>query len=174
MSNLIKHAEIEIESAGLNDPNSDYNGAIGKSVLELIQVFSNQGHSGMSASIVTQLFSILSTYQPLGPITGKDEEWVEVSKDLFQNKRLSNLFKQNDKIYYLDAIVFIDENGSGFSGTVYTKKKKKSYSSRQLIKSFPFSPKTFNIEVFEKDDTFFIKNKKDLKEVFEYYDYYET
>jgi hypothetical protein len=171
---LIEYAEEEIKAAGLNDPDSDYNGNIGKAVLELIQVFSNQGHSGMSASIVRELFSKLSKYEPLLPITGGENEWVEVSDSLFQNNRLSNVFKQNGRIYYLDAITFVDERGSYFSGTCFTKKKKKSIMSRQLIKSFPFIPKTFIVKVFEKNDQYLIKDKKELKEVFKYYDYYET
>jgi hypothetical protein len=171
---LIKYAEEEIKAAGLNDPDSDYNGDIGKAVLELIQVFSNQGHSGMSASIVRNVFNKLVKYEPLIPITGNTEEWMEVSEGLFQNKRLGGLFKENGRVYYLDAIIFVDENGSRFSGISYTKKKKKQITSRQLVKTFPFIPQTFEIEVFDKNDERYIKNKKELKKVFKYYNYYET
>ena len=75
---LIDHAKTELEIAGLFDKDSVYDGALGESVMELIQVFSKQGHSGMSAPLVANLFHKLATYQPLGPITGKDEEWGDV------------------------------------------------------------------------------------------------
>lgn len=174
---LKQHTEFELHKAGLLDNDSDYNGEIGKSVMQLIEVFSNQGHSGYSASVVRNLFNQLSDYKPLGGISGEEDEWVEVSKGLLQNKRLSGVFKdvtiQNSKPYYLDSIIWKDSE-STFSGSVKTKDVKK-VSSRQFIKSFPFYPKTFYIEVKNINDYYIITDKgmKQLQEVFEYYDQYE-
>ena len=72
------HAQFELELAGFFDEDSDYGGLIGKAVMELMGVFEKQGHSGMSAPIVASLFHKLANYKPLGPITGKDEEWGDV------------------------------------------------------------------------------------------------
>ena len=101
MSNLSTHAELELRSAGLLESKDEYNNAIGKAVLELIEKFSEQGHSGTSAGITIHLFKTLAMFEPLGPLTGEDHEWTEVSNGLYQNKRLSSVFKHEDGVYAL-------------------------------------------------------------------------
>jgi len=146
----------ELELAGLLDSDSDYNGMIGESVLELIEVFSNQGHSGMSAPYVADIFTKLAKGDILSPLTGKNDEWIDVSEKnglpMFQNKRCSSVFKNgNGNAYYLDGIVFTGQNGcSSTKGGVKLKNGKK-IGSRQYIKSFPFTPKIFYIDVIETE-----------------------
>ena len=54
---LIEHAKTELEIAGLFDVKGGfYEGMTGKAVIELIEVFSKQGHSGMSAPLVANIF----------------------------------------------------------------------------------------------------------------------
>lgn len=65
MSNLIKHANEQLQKVGLFDKDSDYDGELGKAVLELITVFANQGHSGYSAELTIQLFSKLTRFEDL-------------------------------------------------------------------------------------------------------------
>ena len=43
-------------------------------VLELLEVFGNQGHSGSSAPYVLGLFQRLADFKPLGQLTGEDDE----------------------------------------------------------------------------------------------------
>ena len=81
MSNLREHAKRELELAGLFDKDSDYGGALGKVVLDLIKVFSKQEHSGGSASATLFFFGKLARFENLQPITSNKEEWNEV-KDL--------------------------------------------------------------------------------------------
>ena len=38
------HAKFELELAGFFDEDSDYGGAIGEAVMELMEVFAKQGH----------------------------------------------------------------------------------------------------------------------------------
>lgn len=175
--NLNEHARFELDRAGLFDSDSDYDGQIGKAVMELIETFSSQGHSGASASIVINIFNELAQYKPLAGITGDKEEWIEVSNNIFQNKRLGSVFKQmnihNGKPYYLDAIAWkIVESGSTWSGEATINGQK--ISSRQLIKSFPFIPKTFVVDVKDNGDDFIITENgmKQLEEVFQYYNQY--
>ena len=67
---LITHAKKEMERMW---PEQDVMQDIAKAnVLELLEVFSNQGHSGRSAPYV------LADCKPLGQLTGEDSEWVEV------------------------------------------------------------------------------------------------
>lgn len=96
MSNLVDYAKEELTRAGLFDKDSDYNGMLGEATLEIIKVFSKQGHSGMSASLVTQIVEKLMRYQPLTPLTYKPDEWTNVSEasssPLWQNKRKGTTF----------------------------------------------------------------------------------
>lgn len=94
----IDHAEYELRRAGLFDDDSDYNGMIGRAVLELMKVFSEQGHSGFSAAWVRDLFNKLSNFETLTPITSDPEEWMDCReycsdcKDMWQNKRNPAVF----------------------------------------------------------------------------------
>lgn len=65
MSNLIDHANKELTRVGLFDKDSDYDGELGRGVLDLITVFANQGHSGMSAQMTRELFYKLSNFEDL-------------------------------------------------------------------------------------------------------------
>ena len=65
MSNLVNHAQEELTKAGLFDKDSDYNGMLGDAVLDLMQVFADQGHSGFSAQMTRELFYKLSNFEEL-------------------------------------------------------------------------------------------------------------
>jgi len=186
---LQNHAKIELQIAGFFDKDSDYGGMIGKSVMELIDVFCKQGHSGTSAPFVANIFNKLAKYEPLQPITGKDEEWSDITKlndgeSMYQNKRCSALFKDGiDKTpYYIDAIVKRDEQGICWTGKAWLSEedyrlgdRSKMIGSKAYIKNFPFTPKTFyinvrDVEVAKDDWESFVIDSKQLDEVWEYYD----
>lgn len=146
-SNLYQHAERELRAAGYYDADSDYGGMLPEAVLELVEVFSKQGHSGMSASIVRQLFNTLVDFKPLSPIKDTEDEWVLVDEDkqIYQNKRLSAVFKEGStgKPYYLNAVAFQGEDEHDyFTGSV------EGITSRQFIK-LPFTPKTYVVKVYK-------------------------
>lgn len=185
---LIDHAKLELQMAGLFDDDSDYNGGIGEAVMELIEVFAKQGHSGMSAPYVASIFNKLAKFEPLIPITGKDEEWSDVrdigkGEPWYQNKRCSAIFKdgKEGRAYYIDAIVKRDQNGGCWSGFAWlneedykTGDRSKMVGKKGYIKSFPFTPKTFYIDVkdveIEKDDwESFMVDPSQLDEIKEYY-----
>ena len=170
-SALIQHAERELKLAGIHQKDADYDGALYDAVMELVRVFSSQGHSGFSAMRTLQLFNIVASYKNLIPLTGENNEWVEVGENLLQNNRVGSVFKTIDtgKAYYLDAIVWKTQTGSTCTTTV------NGIPSSQYIKSFPFIPKTFYIDVIErevsKDDwEYSIKDPNQLNEVWNYYE----
>lgn len=185
---LNQHAKLELEMAGFFDKDSDYGGMLGDAVMELIEVFSKQGHSGASATMVASLFNKLAKYEPLQPITGKDEEWSDVTRlldgaEMYQNKRCSALFKEgkNGTPYYIDAIVKKDQNGVCWTGNAWLNDedyksgdRSKMIGSKCHIKEFPFTPKTFyidvkDIEVAKDDWESFIVDPSQLEEVWKYY-----
>jgi len=121
MTNLIDHAERELAAIGLDDPENDcYNGLTRNAVLEIIRVFADQGHSGMSASIVTSMVEKLMRYEPLGPLTGSDDEWVQLDyapEIAAQNKRCGHVFKRADGTAYdNNGRVFREPDGSCYTG----------------------------------------------------------
>jgi len=186
MSNLVDHAKRELEAIGAFSEDGDfYGGMTGTAVMELVELFAKQGHSGMSAGIVRNLFNKVADYKPLKPITCEGSEWG-TGADKFQNKRCPSIFKEgkDGKPYYLNAIVFKGQNGSCFtSGGSVKLKNGDTIKSSQFIK-LPFTPKTFYIDVIEtewadKTETIekqgggwwtsVVKDETQLKEVFEYY-----
>ncbi len=159
-------------------------------ILALCQAFGESGQSGGSApytaSVLSQTIQKLCLIEPICPITGIEEEWYKPidRESFFQNNRCSGVFKDSDDIraYYLDAIIFKgEEDHDTFTGNV------QDITSRQYIKSFPFEPKSFYIDVvrvsyneelhenhYEHRDgsryVYEIKDRQQLVEVFQYYD----
>lgn len=100
---LVAHAKSELERAGLFDKESDYDGMLGKAVLELVEKFAEQGHSGMFASMTLSIFDEVARFKPLTPITNNPDEWMEVSQSepMWQNRRSSDCFSTDGgKTYY--------------------------------------------------------------------------
>lgn len=117
MGGLRNHAEKELKLLGYNldGTDEDINKLFCDAVLELIDTFAQQGHSGFSAPHVVHTFYTLAKYELLSPLTGKDDEWNDVSeqngKPLKQNNRDSRVFKEGDRAYFLDGKIFKDPDG---------------------------------------------------------------
>lgn len=80
-----------------------------KGTVELLSVLSHQGHSGGSIRFALEFFKTMALFKPWGPLTGDDDEWVEISDDLWQNKRFGSVFKREDgTAYRIDGKVFHD------------------------------------------------------------------
>jgi len=137
----------------------------------------------------------LISLEPITPITGEESEWVDISdidggNTLYQNSRQGDIFKEKDRCKYLSAIIWNDGT-SAFSGRAYVDNTcKELISSSQIIKEFPFVPKTFYLDVIpvpiskneaEERNLHYIedgngdchyniiKNPKALNTVFKYY-----
>lgn len=135
----------------------------------LVDKFGQSGQSGSSApftagAIVDTLKKMLA-HEPLGEgITGADDEWNDISTienvqegtGTFQNNRLSSVFKEGNegKPYYLNSIVFKpvgkDYTFTGNSVNI-SEGSEETVGSAHYIKAFPFQPKTFTIDVNEKE-----------------------
>lgn len=174
----------------------------------LVDKFGQSGQSGGSApftagAIISVIKKMLA-HEPLGDgIYCTDDEWNDISGPscepegtTYQNNRLSSVFKEerDGKPYYLDAIVFksVGKNYTFTSGGVGTTEgSDETVGSSQYIKSLPFQPKSFTIDVHEKeykklkDGTLveepgggwwesWLADPKQLDEVWEYYDRRET
>lgn len=141
---------------------------------------------------ITECIKKLLNYEPISPICGIDDEWFDVSEyndnenPWYQNKRCHGLFKygKEKKAYYLDAIVCRNQNKLYWSGAFWISKEDYETGDRNMmigkkafVKSFPFVPKTFFIDVIdiefsENDFESFVKDVEQLEEIKKYYDLY--
>jgi len=106
MSAMMKWAENELRLAGYPGDEDGPNKWLYEGTLDLLKVFTEQGHSGMSAPYAITLFKRLANWEPISPLTGEDDEWNEAADGVFQNRRASAVFKDADGPYWMDGIVF--------------------------------------------------------------------
>lgn len=107
-----------------------------ENILELLDAFDKQGHSGFSANYAISYFTRLAKYEPISPLTGDDSEWIEIGDNKYQNKRCFSVFKDENGAYNIDGKVFREKDGSCFT----------NYYSRVEI-AFPYIPKTEYVDV---------------------------
>ena len=69
-----QHAEQEFKALGWVEGGDEMQNAICQDVLNLLAVFSTQGHSGSTAPYAINMFRKLADFKPLGPLTGEDWE----------------------------------------------------------------------------------------------------
>ena len=106
---MMEWAEQELKLAGydINDPEDGPDRWLAEGTLELLKVFSEQGHSGMSAPYAVALFEKLALWKPIAPLTGEDDEWNHVGESTWQNRRNSVVFKGEDgQAYWIEGRVF--------------------------------------------------------------------
>ena len=162
MSNLLKHAERELKLIGYDDKD-EYDKMAKEAILQLIETFAKQGHSGFSAPYVANMFHKLANYEVLSPLTGNDDEWTDVSdmsgEMMFQNNRDSRVFKNKNGVFFINAIVWqetINDDVNHFTDK----------DSNRYIKSFPFTPKTFYVKVDKERN---VLDTEEYEKVKEYY-----
>ena len=141
MSNVINFAKKELDIVGIKEDDLEIsNRAMREHILKMVEVFSDEGHSGFSANYAVAILQKLLKFEPLSPLTGEDSEWNLISEkeNLYQNKRCSHVFRENGKAYDIHGKVFVQENGSAYT----------SRDSRVDV-TFPYTPKTEYVKVSE-------------------------
>lgn len=138
---FIEYAESELARIGLTaDSEDEMNLAMREHILRMVRVFSQEGHSGFSAGYAISCLEKLLRFEPLSPLTGEDDEWMEVGQGTFQNKRCSRVFKEDDGAYDIDGIVFWEWYTDPETG-----EKHKTYftcKDSRVPVQFPYTPKT--------------------------------
>jgi len=133
-SNLVRYARSELERAGLFKEDSDYGGMLGKAVLDLVEMFAREDHSGMSAGMAIATFARLANFQPLAPLTGAEDEWSNTEDDfaegngqiVWQNKRCFSVFRHTNRagvvleVYDIQAECLVDKMDDCFVQTIRT------------------------------------------------------
>lgn len=138
MSNYKNYAIDELTRIGMYGSGDKMNDMMCDHILKMVDVFAEEGHSGFSAGYAISILQKLLRFEPLSPLTGEDDEWCEVSDGLFQNKRLSRVFKngKDGQAFDIDGKVFVEPDGVSYTNR----------DSRVYIE-FPYIPKTEYVNV---------------------------
>lgn len=149
---FVDYAKRELDLIGMTEDGDEYNAMGRQAILEIVEKFADQGHSGFSASYCISALEKLLRWEPLSPLTGEDSEWTELDYDgdtKYQNNRCGRVFKDADgRAYDIDGKVFWEwydrellPDEEGYPGTVRTKSHFTSKDSRVYIE-FPYVPTT--------------------------------
>ena len=138
---LIEHAKTELQAIGMLGSEDEMNTMMSDNIMQLIETFAEQGHSGFSATYCINMFTKLANFKALSPLTGADDEWNDVSDygdgtKRYQNKRYGSVFKDGDSAYNIDGKVFWEwyrDEGVDPMKTYYT-----SIGSRVPV-TFPYT-----------------------------------
>ncbi len=160
MTNSKSHAKRELEILKKTTPDAIVT-PFKNEILALCEAFGRSGQSGGSApftaTAISQAVEKLMMFETLAPLTGEDSEWVDMSeyndgKSMFQNNRDSRVFKngKDGQAYFIEAIVFDGNIGGRFTVNGSVTDNSENIGSTQYIKEFPFTPKTFDVDVIEQ------------------------
>lgn len=134
---LIEYAKSELARIGTDEDGMQE--LMNRDILEIVEKFGSQGHSGFSAGYALSLLDRLLRFKPISPLTGADEEWNEVSQGLYQNKWCSSVFKNPDGTAHDNDAIVVSDNG----GITW-------FSSGRFRKevTFPYAVSTFPERVY--------------------------
>lgn len=140
-SNLVAHVRREVPGGEdeMQDMMRDH-------VIRMAQLFSIEGHSGFSAPIAINILNRVLRFEPLGPLTGEDDEWTWIGygpEMEYQNKRASHVFKRADGTAYdINGRIFCQPDGACYTGR-----------GSCVEVTFPYNPTTEYVDVdYEEDE----------------------
>lgn len=136
---MIEYAKSELDRIPKDDDGMQE--LMNRGILDVIKVFSEQGHSGFSASYALSILDRLLRFKPISPLTGEEDEWgAPYGEDgTQQNKRCSSVFRNADESCHdIDAVVVSDNGGiTWFSSGLFRK-----------TVTFPYTPPTHPEKVY--------------------------
>ena len=137
--NTVAHARREL-AGSLRRTAHEMDRAMATHLIDMVRVFSAEGHSGFSASYAAGMLAPLLRHEPLGPLTGEPEEWttLDYGDDMqAQNNRCGHVFLRADGTAYdTEGVIFREPSGLCFQSAL----------SRVPI-TFPYTPKRVYADV---------------------------
>ena len=124
---------------------AEVDSAIVDSLLAMLDASNVGEHSGSSWQFLLETFRRLASFKPLSPLTGAEDEWVEVAENLEQNKRCATVFR-NDKNngYAYDIATFVYTRDYGKTWVIIP--------SNQKLIEFPYSVPDEPTKIYLKGD----------------------
>lgn len=117
----VTHAKREFEIAWPKINDDGMQELMCKQLIELLSVLATQGDSGSTIGYKLRHFQNAANFKIIAPLTFKDDEFNLVSEKegIWQNNRLSSVFKYSDGTYsYIDGIVSKEINYVGNDNVV--------------------------------------------------------
>lgn len=118
---MVEKAKYELDLLLKNcedDESLQIQKTINNNILDIVEMFAKQGHSGFTAEYCIPIIEKLLKQSFITPLTGSDDEWSEVSPGLFQNIRESSIFKDAENFdgrpYYINGKAFSNDNGKTY------------------------------------------------------------
>lgn len=141
--NLVSHAKRELASS-LRPDADEMDRRMAHHLIDIVRVFSTEGHSDFSAAFARARLNLLLDYKPIGPLTGDRCEWNEVyTRDgvtTYQNNRCGHVFREigpnSVNEYDSEGVIFREPNGICFQ----------SFHSRVPV-NFPHTPRRVYADV---------------------------
>lgn len=131
---MVEHAREELKYLRGEEPD-EMQDLIERNIIEIVDTFAKQGHSGSSAAYCIPIINKLLKQEPISPLTGSEDEWTEIGEGVFQNKRFSSVFKDKDRFngepYWIEGKIFSDDGGESWF----------TNSNSFVVIKFPFLPK---------------------------------
>jgi hypothetical protein len=142
MKNIKTYAIDELTRIGMYGSGDEMNDAMCDHILKMVDVFAEEGHSSFSAEYAISILQKLLRWQPLSPLTGEDDEWIEQENGWFQNKRCSRVFKKgkDGQAFDIRGKVFVEPDGVSYTS-----------NDSSVDIGFPYVPKTEYVNV-EKEN----------------------
>lgn len=146
MSSSVEYAKSEL--ARITKDGDGMQDTINKNIIDIVELFASQGHSGFSAGYAMSILERLLRFKPITPLTGEDDEWNDVSDEMgrkcFQNKRCSSVFKTTDaqgnflEVHDIDGVAVSDNGGITW------------FTSNRFRKNvtFPYEPPTHPEKIY--------------------------
>lgn len=102
MSKLVEHAKRELALLYPANENNDYGELLPKAILNAVEVWAAEGHSGFSHALALRIFNEVINFRPLTPLTDDPSLWEHAGEGMWQSQRQSSAFSHDQgKTYYL-------------------------------------------------------------------------
>ena len=101
---IIARARDELKRANFGEEDSEV-------MIKILELFFNQWDSGGAVYAVAPVLQRLIAGKCLTPLTGEDDEFFEVRPGVFQNKRISSVFK--DRRFHDGELAYDIDNPAG-------------------------------------------------------------
>jgi len=164
MNSFSKHAERELNLAGMLKSKDNKNKVLAQQVLDILGILDTQNHTEQSLPALVKLVNHLVAFGTLTPIDIEDDSWIDTGEGISYHKRNKHIIKDAMYIYFTHAVLFKDEQGKYSFGVV------DGIPSELIIKKFPFTPKIIIAETVLSQDKVTIKNREQImKKVEEQY-----